>query len=111
MFVKNWRGRTEQARIASEKMLIPVDGNWPFFENAGANSVGALELLAPDRTCPKSRGLKCRVVRDRPSPVDHKPSAIRQQYRTANPSHGQEQPVECALGHPEQLPETLLRAD
>src|SRR5215813_3973374 len=84
MLVKNRRGRTEQVRIASEKMLFPVDNNWPFFDDAGANSVSTLEPLAPDRTCPKTRGLKCRIVRDRPSPIDHKPAAIRQQNRTAD---------------------------
>src|SRR5262249_18853537 len=111
MLVKNRRGRTEQVRIACKKMLFSVDNNWPFFDDAGANSVSTLELLAPDRTCPKTRGLECRIVRDRPSPIDHKPAPIRQQNTTADPSHRHEQPVECALGHPEQWPETLLRAD
>jgi hypothetical protein len=78
MLVKNRRGCTEEARIASEKMLIPIDNNWPFFEDARANSVSTFELLAPDRTGPKTRGLKCRIVRDCPSAVDYKPAAIRQ---------------------------------
>jgi len=71
MLVKNRRGRTEQAGIASKKMLIPVNNNWPFFGDAGANAVGALELLTPDRTCLKTRGLKRHIVHDRPSTVDH----------------------------------------
>src|SRR5262249_22802435 len=75
MLVKNRRGRTEQVRIASEKMLFPVDNNWPFFDDAGANSVSTLELLAPDRTCPKTRGLK-RAPRPRPPPAD-RPQARR----------------------------------
>src|SRR5215469_1023475 len=101
MLVKNRRGCTEETRIASEKMLIPIDNNRPFFEDARANSVSTFELLAPDRTGPKTRGLKCCIISDRPSAVDYKPAAIRQQNRTANSTNGQEQPVECALGYPE----------
>ena len=66
-------------------MLIPIDNNWPFFEDARANSVSTFELLAPDRTGPKTRGLKCRIVRDCPSAVDYKPAAIRAN-RTEQPT-------------------------
>ena len=38
---------------------------------------------------------------DGPSPIDHKPTAVRQQNRTADLTHGQKQPVECALRHAE----------
>jgi hypothetical protein len=71
-------------------MLISVNGNRPFFEDTGANSVGALAVLAPDCTCPKTPGVKRRIIHDRTSPVDHKPAVVRQQNRTADPAYGTE---------------------
>src|SRR5690242_1530709 len=111
MLIENRRGGTEQTRIASEEMLIAVDSNWPVFNNAGANSVGPLELFAPHRTCPKARGFECRIVRQRPSPVDYQAAAISQHNRTADCSHRHKQPIECVLGDREYSPEAFLSSD
>src|SRR6516165_8259842 len=52
VMVVNRNGGAAQKRVASEEVLVAVDGQRPLLDEAGADPVGALKLLAPHSAGP-----------------------------------------------------------
>ncbi len=65
-------------------MLLAIDRHRALLEKARSDSVGALDLLAPDRAGPELLVLKDRVVARLASPLHDDPLAVGKQNRAAD---------------------------
>ena len=99
------RGRRSEPPCSSisvlrrEEMLVAVDRQRALLDDAGADTVGALMLLAPERAGPQAPGLKRRIVRrpcrgGRPA-RPHRPRAARSS-RSRRPPDSSRSIAPCA---------------
>ncbi len=102
VFVKNRRGRAEQARVASEEVLIAIDRHRALVDDAGADAVGAFVLLAPDAANPKAGAVE-HVVVGRGAPAIHDdPARVIQDDRAADAAYREKEAIDAALRGEEQ---------
>jgi hypothetical protein len=109
MFVKNRGGRAKQARVASEEVLIAINGHRPLFDDASADAVGAFVSLAPDSAGPKAGAIEQGIVARSAAPVDDDPARVSQHDRTADAANSQKEPIDAPLRGEEQRAHPFAR--
>src|SRR5882724_6234876 len=69
--------------MSRSKMLIPVDGDRPFFGGAGANAIGALCCLGPHGTEPNSPMLETARIGVVGAVLDHDTRPVAEEQRVS----------------------------
>ncbi|MGY3035775.1 hypothetical protein ACVIIV_004945 [Bradyrhizobium sp. USDA 4354] len=90
-------------------MLVAIDRQWTLLDEAGADAVGALMLLAPERAGPQAPGLERRIVRRRAAAIDRHALAVGEQHAAARGADGLIKPVHRALRGGQKRRDALAR--
>jgi hypothetical protein len=92
-----------------KKCWSRIDRQRPLFDDTGADAIGALVLLAPERAGPQAPRLKGGVVGPRAATIHRHPLAVGQQHAAAGGANRLVEPVHRPLRGGEQRRDTLAR--